>query len=181
MTRRNRDTLREDYLHWLEPQLKDNHDNPGKTYWELLNIMFETKFRWSVAMDENRAMDGLDLRIEFARQENIRSTALEFLGPASFLEVLIALSKQMAFIAGGDAPGWSWVLLSNLELQRMYDPLTRPKRNKVADILDMAMERTYNPDGTGGFFPLAWPEDDMTNIELWYQMHAYVEELHPEH
>jgi hypothetical protein len=32
----------------------------------------------------------------------------------------------------------------------------------------------------GGLFPLAWTDDDQTQIELWYQMAEYIEEIHPE-
>ena len=173
--------LTEDYLRWLEPQLRDEHGNPGKDYWDLLNLMFEKKFTVVVPMDENRAVDGLDLRTEFAHEIRIRPNRMQILGASSFLEVLIGLSRRMAFIAGGSAPGWAWHLLSNLELHRMSDPLSRPKHNKAQEIMDTVISRSYSPDGTGGFFPLAWPDEDMTRIELWYQMNAYVGELHPEH
>lgn len=175
------DQLREGYLRWLEPQLQDEQGNSGKTYWELLNMMFEKEFVFVDPMDENRAVDGLDLRVEFASEHRLRPHVLEDLAPCSFLEVLIGLSRRLAFAAGGTAPGWAWQLLGNLELHRMSDPLTRHKSRKVDEIMDAAIYRTYAPDGTGGFFPLAWPDDDQTKIEIWYQMHAYVAELHPEH
>lgn len=174
-------SLTEDYLRWLGPQLRDEHSNPNKTYEELLTLMFEKEFVWIVPHDDNRIVDGLDLRAEFAHVNNIRLNNLRGLGPCSFLEVLIGLSRRLAFAVGGQPPGWAWQLLNNLELHRMADPLTRPKRDKVNDILDAVIWRNYDPDGTGGFFPLAWPEEDMTKVELWYQMNAYVEELHPEH
>lgn len=175
------DQLKEDYLRWLEPQLRDEHGNPRKTYWDLLNVMFEKEFIFVVPMDDNRIADGLDLRVEFARERRLRPYALNSLGPCSFLEVLIALSRHLAFTAGGEAPGWAWQLLGNLELHRMTDPLTRPKHRKVQEVMDTVIWRTYAPDGTGGFFPLAFSDDDQTKIELWYQLNAYVEELHPEH
>ena len=181
MSRTTSPDLTEDYLRWLEPQLRDEYGNPGKTYWDLLNVMFEKEFIWVNPMDENRAVDGLDLRVEFAHEIHIRPTRMRSLGPCSFLEVLIALSRRMAFTAGGLAPGWAWHLLGNLELHRMSDPLSRPKYRKVQEIMEVAIRRTYSPDGVGGFFPLAWPEEDMTQIELWYQMNAYIGELHPEH
>lgn len=177
----NSSTLTEDYLRWLEPQLRDEHGNPSKSYWGLLNLMFAKKFVEIIPHDDNRMVDGMDLRVEFAHVHRTRVTTMRNLGPCSFLEVLIALSRRMAFTAGGEAPGWAWQFLGNLELHRMSDPLTRPKQNRASDILDVCIERTYRPDGTGGFFPLAWPDDDMTQVELWYQMNAYIEELHPEH
>lgn len=179
--RNNRQDLREDYLHWLEPQLRDDTAAAGKTYWGLLNFMFDTPFTWVVEMDANRVVDGTDLRTEFAREVRVRPRTMESLGPGSFLEVLIGLSRHLAFNAGGESPGWSWELLTNLELHRLSDPFTSPKQRKAEEIMRVAMERSYSPDGTGGFFPLAWPDGDQTQIELWYQMHAFIDELHPEH
>jgi hypothetical protein len=101
---RKSDELKQAYLRWLEPQLKDGLSPNTKSYWELLLYMFEKPFGWldNVPMDENRAVDGTDLRVEFE-------------------------------------------------------------------------------DGTGGFFPLAWPQEDQRAVELWYQLNSFVEELHPEH
>lgn len=182
MSRRPSQALTEDYLRWLEPQLRDEHGNPGKTYWDLLTAMFEREFTYEACpIDENRAVDGLDLRVEYARSSGLRPNILEDLGPCSFLEVLIGLSRQLAFMAGGRAPGWAWQLLGNLEFHRMSDPLTRYKHRKVQEVMDVVISRTYAPDGTGGFFPLSWPDEDQTKIELWYQLNSYVEELHPEH
>ena len=181
MNRRNNQEVREDYLRWLEPQVKDDYANRGDTYWDLVNLMFDTPFTWIIPMDNNRVSDGLDLRVEFAHEAHMRPSLREQMGPGSFLEVLIGLSRRLAFLAGGEAPGWSWELLTNLEMHRLTDPLTSPKRRKAEEIMRVAMERTYLPDGTGGFFPLAWPDGDQTQIELWYQMNAFVGELHPEH
>lgn len=143
--------------------------------------MFEKQFVWTVAYDDNRMADGLELRAEFAHENDLPVSIMERLGPCSFLEVLIGLSKRLAFSAGGEAPGWAWQLLGNLELHRMTDPLRSAKERKAHELMDTCIWRTYRPDGQGGFFPLAWPDDDMTQVELWYQMSAYIAELHPEH
>jgi hypothetical protein len=181
MSRRSNQEIRESYLQWLEPQLRDEYSDNSKTYWGLVNLMFDTPFTWSVPMDDNRLQDGLDLRVEFSHEARISPRTLDRLAPCSFLEVLIGLSRRLAFAAGGQAPGWAWHLLTNLELHRLPDPLTPPRQRKAEEIMHVAMDRTYSPDGTGGFFPLAWPDGDQTQIELWYQMHAFIEELHPEH
>lgn len=181
------DDLRQNYINWLEPQLRDDYGNPDKDYWGLTHCMFQTPFIWSHPMDENRMVDGKELRIVFAntfKSESRRARIINDIskiGPTSFLEVLLGLSQRLSFHAGGRPPGWAWHLLCNLELDRLSDPFTRAKQRRAEDIMRVAMERTYSPDGTGGFFPLAWPEDDMTGVELWYQMHAYIAELHPEH
>lgn len=177
----NSHPLAEDYLRWLAPQIREEQD--GKEYWDLLGIMFEKEFAedWLVPNDHNRLADGRDLRAEFAHSQHIRVDALRNLGPCSFLEVLIGLSRRLAFAAGGSAQGWAWQLISNLELENMSDPLSRRKVRQVDEILDRVIRRTYDPDGSGGFFPLAWPDEDQTKKELWYQMAAYIDELHPEH
>lgn len=180
MTRASEE-LKEDYLRWLEPQVRDEHQSNLRSIWELLNMMFEKKFEVVVPMDENRLVDGLDLRVEFGHATSRRSFRPDRLGPCSFLEVLVALSRTMAFVVGGEAPTWAWHLVCNLELQRMFDPLTPRKRAVIEKAMDTCIQRTYSPDGQGGFFPLAWAEDDQTKIELWYQLNAWAEELHPEH
>lgn len=170
----------EDYLRWLAPQIGEE-DGVQEPYWGLLHIMFEKEFVWLVPNDDNRLADGLDLRAEFCFSQHIRADALKNQGPSTFLEVLIGLSRRLAFAAGGKAPGWAWVLLGNLELTAMNDPLSRRKKQQIDDILDVVIWRTYKPDGVGGFFPLAWPDEDQTKIELWYQMAAYIAEIHPEY
>lgn len=185
MSRRSDEEFKTAYLRWLESQLKDETDAPDKTFWDLLNLMFEKQFGWldHVPMDRNRMVDGLDLRVEFSYIYRPRPSAavIDRLGPCSFLEVLIGLSRRLAFVAGGQAPGWSWQLLGNLEMQRLSDPMTPAKAHRAQEIMDRVIERTYNEDGNGGFFPLAWPQEDQRTVELWYQLNSFAEELHPEH
>lgn len=169
--------LAEDYLRWLGPQIRDEDKTP--TYWDLFGIMFEKEFEWKVPNDDNRLQDGVDLRAEYCYANHIRRGSLTRLGQARFLEVLIGLSRRMSFNAGGTAQGWAWQFILNLELSRMTDPLLRGKQRKTDDILDTVIWRTYTPDGVGGFFPLAWPDEDQTQKELWYQMAAYIDEMHP--
>lgn len=172
--------LTEDYLRWLVTQIREDVDR-SPTYWDLFKIMFEKEFEWLVPNDDNRLQDGLDLRAEFCYANRIRAGSLNRIGPCSFLEVLIGLSRRMAFAAGGSAQGWAWQFVDNLELSRMSDPLGRRRIRKVDEILDTVIWRTYTPDGVGGFFPLARADEDQTKKELWYQMAAYIDELNPEY
>jgi hypothetical protein len=139
---------------------------------------------WLVPNDDNRVADGLDIRLDFCHRQNIPiGDTGEFLSkdhptpPASFLEVLIGLSRRLEFIAGGRASGWAWVLMNNLELHRIVDPVGRAKARRANAIMDRCIWRNYDPSGVGGFFPLTRPDEDQTQIELWYQMAAYVDEL----
>lgn len=188
----NSDPLSEDYLHWLASQIRGEDDgHPGRTYEGLCAIMFETEFVFlpHVPNDNNRIGDGLDLRVEFCHQMEIPlGDTGQFLDknetvpvpPCSCLEVLIGLSRRLSFIAGGSAEGWAWVLMNNLELHRITDPVGRSKARRAKDILEKCIWRTYEPDGRGGFFPLFQPDEDQTRIELWYQLAAYVNEMYPE-
>lgn len=170
----------EAYFHWLVPQVKDTEQR--RTYWDLLRLLFETEYVWLIPNDDNRMIDGLELRTEFLLEADApRFVSPDGFGVCSFLEMLVALSRRLAFQAGGEAEGWAWQLVVNLELHRLSDPLGRVRRTRVADILETVIYRNYNPDGTGGLFPLAWPQDDQKQVELWYQMAAYIDEIHPEY
>lgn len=177
------DPLAEAYFHWLVDQVREGEGHHARTYWDLLRIMHDTEFVWLVPNDDNRIQDGLDLRGEFLT-DNGRTTRVpseQFGATSSVLEVMIGVSRRLAFIADDSAEGWAWQLLCNLELDKYHDPLSARKSRKVMEILNAMIWRTYAPDGTGGFFPLAWPVEDQRKTEIWYQMNAYVEEIHPEY
>lgn len=173
--------LPEDYFRWLIPQIRDKHHKPEKSYVELCHLMHQKEFVPFIPNDDNREADGRDLRSEFCYTRNMPTDTYKTVAPASFLEVLVALSRRLSFAAGGQAHGWAWQLLENLGLTKMTDKLSVRKAKQVDDILDACIWRTYGPDGQGGFFPLAWPDEDQRKVELWYQMAAYIHELHPEH
>lgn len=164
-------TIETRYLNWLIEQIEIPVRNPN-TYFDLFNKMYEFEFYWSVPNDDNRAHDALELRREFldGRRHN-------FVHGASILEVLIALSRRVAFIAGGDPRIWAWQLIENLRLHKASDPLVGEKARRVNDTLEALVWRTYRSDGRGGFFPLVAPLEDQTKIEIWAQMNAYVNEM----
>ena len=156
-----------EYYEWLVSQINIPND---KTYWDLFEQMHNLEFVWTVPNDDNRVRDGYDLRFEFL---NNKSGRLDLVG-VTILEVLVILSRRVAFTAGGEPHNWAWRLLKNIRLTRMYDPFTHQKSNRVTDILEALVWRTYRPDGLGGFFPLKEPNEDQTKVEIWYQMNAFV-------
>lgn len=159
-----------EYYEWL----KSCVDIPNsKSYDDLFEIMHNLEFHWTVPNDDNRVQDGLDLRYEFLMGKN---EILHLLG-ATLLEILVSLSRRTAFTAGGNPEQWAWKLLKNLRLNKKSDPLTEEDRVKVNDILDALVWRTYQRDGQGGFFPLKYPDEDQTKVEIWYQMNKYVIEM----
>jgi hypothetical protein len=166
------------YFHWLETHIRipDN----GRSYDGLLEVMYLREFVWVVGNDENRIADGRDLRLSYLDSLSVDDHEYDKArreDPVSFLEVLIGLSIRAAFITDSDAKEWAWKLIENLGLHRMSDDeLSEENIDRIHDVLDTVIFRTYQEDGSGGFFPLILSNNDQTTIEIWYQMAAYVEE-----
>jgi hypothetical protein len=163
------------YFEWLISQI---NVQGTRTFFELFEMLFTIEFVWTVPHDDNRLQDGLDLRTEFLnRHPHISRRNVHWDKGATVLEVIIALSRRLAFTAGGTAEDWAWQLITNLRLNKMTDPLTENKVRKVHHILERLIWRQYREDGLGGFFPLNWPDKDQTQVEIWYQMQKYVTEI----
>jgi hypothetical protein len=160
-----------EYFEWLVSQIETPPNK--KTYNELFSRMHNLEFVWLVPNDDNRVQDGLDLRPEFLNGKN-RKIDLPWV---TILEVLVAVSRRLAFTAGGEPEPWAWRLIKNLHLNKMSDPLTTDKLNRIDDILYNFVWRQYKRNGEGGLFPLKYTLDDQTKIEIWYQMNAYVIEM----
>lgn len=166
-------TVDYEYYIWLTKKISIPN---GKSYLDLFERMHNLEFIWTVPNDDNRVQDGIDLRGEFLE---IRGGGELILDGATCLEVLVALSRRMAFIADGGhrSTQWAWTLLKNLRLHRFSDPVTSDRMKRVDDILHDLVWRNYHADGRGGFFPLQNPEVDQTKVEIWHQLNAYVSEM----
>ena len=162
-----------DYYLWLIAQIGVPERNRN-TYNDLFMRLHETEFVWIVPHDDNRLQDGVELRSEFLNGRRIRDLEGR---PISLLEVLIALSRRVAWTTDRSSEFWAWQLLENLRLTKSSDPLTGQKAERVEEVLEALIWRTYERDGNGGFFPLNHPLDDQTKREIWDQMNAYVNEM----
>lgn len=126
-------------------------------------------------------MDGLDLRYEFLSQHPPLRADRDWLElDCSMLEMLIALAIRADFetdtgaIAGG-VEGWFWKFMDNVRLSQYIDALINAKSLGVIDrTLETINNRTYKPNGRGGLFPLRKPQKDQREVELWYQLSAYL-------
>lgn len=162
-----------DYFQWLTSQIELPSNN-SHTYNDLFARMHETEFVFIIPHDDDRIQDGLALRDEFLHGKT--GHKLEPRG-ASILEVLVALSRRVAFTAGGDPSWWAWQLIENLNLDRRYDPFTAGRATRVDETLEALIWRTYQRDGKGGFFPLNETIEDQTKVDIWNQMNRYVNEI----
>lgn len=168
--------LDELYFTWLYSKVgsvKEAH--PSKTYWAILKKLFTKEFIWLVPNDDNRAEDGRDLRKEFLHQERITRVDDDWMRlGCSMLELLIALARRMEF----ESPGWTvkarfWELMENLLLDKYSDDCPFSEQ-EIDDILDAVIWRTYADDGTGSLFPLRNVRQPTPQLEIWYQMCAYL-------
>jgi hypothetical protein len=168
----------EPYYEWLISQI-EFPINFRETFDELLHRLHETEFVWTIPGDDNRVQDGKDLRTDFRYKVDMPNDfpELEFKPFVSVLEIIIAVSRILEFVAGGQAPGWAWRLIDNLGLNHFYDPLDAEKISAVDETLATLIWRTYDRNGKGGFFPLLFPEEDQTKVEIWYQLNAYINEI----
>lgn len=167
--------LDELYLQWLYKQVADIRQKaPSRTYWSILRLLYTKEFVWWVPNDDNRVEDGRDLRYEFLHELGIDSVDRDWMEMGcSFLEMLIALSRRLAFEADSTTEECFWHFMETLDIAIYTDNIQIPHQD-VEDILDRVIWRTYRKDGHGGLFPLRHPKEDQTKIELWYQLNAYL-------
>lgn len=168
--------LDEAYFVWLYSQVGSvKNRNRSKTYWTLLRLLYGREFTWSeIVEDENRAQDGKDLRREFLEETQTELDEEGWLEMGcSMLELLVSLSRTLAFVGEGEARDWFWVLIENLGLKTCTD--ANPPDELIVDvIITNLINREYAPNGAGGLFPLQESKDDQREVELWYQANAYL-------
>ena len=139
-----------------------------------MRILYETEYIWFLAGDYARCEDGKELRLDFIRETNADIERSEWLiEPCSWLEFLIALSKRLEYLSETDMPNWFWFMIDGLGLMDLTDD-DQYIYEDVMNVLDRVMWRTYEPDGTGGLFPLRNPKEDQRDVEVWYQLNAYL-------
>lgn len=167
--------LDELYLIWLYGEIGDATIRPGRrTHWNLARKLFTTEFVWFVPNDDNRAEDGRELRLEFLYDAEIPELDPDWYGMGcSYLELLVALSRRLAFETDGNASDWFWHMIRNLELIQ-YNDSYKGSFDFLEEVTDRITFRTYEANGQGGLFPLRHADKDQTKTEIWYQLSAYL-------
>lgn len=166
--------LDELYLTWLYSQIGSVRlKNPSQTHWSLVRQLYSKEFVWIVPNDDNRVEDGRDLRYEFIDEQMLEDVDPAWLDlGCSMLEMLIGLSRRLSFEAEGESRDWFWTLINNLALR------SDDKNPILVEVVDATLERviwrTYNPDGSGGLFPLRRAHKNQRKVEIWYQLSAYL-------
>lgn len=174
--------LDERYFAWLYKKIGAvSNRNPERSHWHLAKRLYTTEFLYFIPNDDNRAMDGLDLRYEFLdRYPTLPHDRAWLELECSFLEMLIALARRADFETDtgaleGGVGGWFWKLMDNVQLSRYTDSVYDERSLEDIDrVLETINNRTYKANGQGGLFPLRRPSRDQRDVELWYQLQAYL-------
>lgn len=175
-------TAKQEYFNWLCDLI---HVETGAgTYWLLARDLYGIEFVWSVNNDDNRAADGIALRERYLSENPyVPSEAVEN-GACTVLEMLIALAGRIDFDLSDpykDQDGtavYFWEMIENLGLTPYEDDMYLEYNGtfNCPAIIDQFMNREYEWNGRGGLFPLDNPSTDQREIEIWYQMNAYLAE-----
>lgn len=174
-----RHRLNDEYFEWLYALVCDNRYSKSISYRKLLRYLFDTEFVYTIRRDRNREQDGLCLRDRFVDDKGYEPHMSEWIdGPCSILEMMVALANRceetiMDDPAIGDRTGqWFWGMIKSLGLGDMYDTLF--DEEYVEDTVVRFLDRDYEPDGRGGLFTVRNAFRDMRDIEIWNQMHDYI-------
>ena len=150
----------------------------------LLHQLYKMEFEALVPNDDNRCYDGLELREQFIDGGGGQHALPP--GSCTVLEMLIGLSFRLEFETTQSKwektfTQWFWILIDNLDLgYHTNQDLTRAEyHDKIVEKVTNLVERHYSFDGSGGLFPLNHPKEDQREVEIWYQMSAYILENYP--
>lgn len=172
------------YLDWLYDLVCDDRYSRGLGYRKLFAYLYDTEFTYTLPMDGNRYEDGVELRYRFGREHGYDQPMIAaYLDcePCSVLEMMIALAIRCENQImsdpdiGNRAGQWFWGMIVNLNLGRMTDANFDPQY--VGNAMDIFLNRQYSRNGVGGLFRVSNDKRDMRTLDIWYQMHAYLNEI----
>lgn len=170
------------YFDWLCISVGLDKRLPGANYIRLAQELHQMEFRAKLPADANRGMDGMQLRVDFMRMHGDYGTATNR-GGCTMLELMVALSKRMNFLMDGNEKRhrtayYFYTLLRNVGLDKVTDDRWDMMHGEffTDDAVYRIIDRQYEANGRGGFFPLKYPKEDQRGVELWYQMQAWLNE-----
>ena len=173
------DWIRKKYIKYLM-----NMVNGGSEYASLFLYLFNTPFAIVIPRDANRVYDAIQLRYAFGDQIGMTEDDVESYfdnGECSVLELMVALANRcnQEIIydenKGNQCAAIFWEMVKSLQLSEMTNSNFGERETEFA--LERFINRTYRSDGLGGLFHVPGYPKDMRDMEIWYQMMAYLNSL----
>ena len=167
------------YRDWLVDKV-----NTVEDYTYLLRELFNIEFYSLIRYDEDRGMDGLALREEWANEVGYRDS-LDF-GAANVLEVLLGIARRIEFHLFGSqyVDEWDdirifWDLMGNLGLHDMYGALSRYTFDEIDEIVTHFLNKDYKRHKKGNIFMIEEDTQNLRKLNIWTQMGLYIRERWP--
>lgn len=176
-----RDRIRNEYFDWLYDKVCKDRFSEHISYRNLFMQLHNTEFVYSIPKDENRAGDGLRLRYRFSLVFDYDDIEIYLNEPCSVLEMIIALAIRceediMDNPEYGDRTGqWFWRMMASLGLTSMCD--NHYDRDYVNTVIDIFLNREYEPNGKGGLFTIKNCDQDLRDVEIWYQLCWFIDSI----
>jgi len=153
-------------------------------YRKLLFHLHNIEFTHTLSMDENRAVDGVNLRHRFGYDCGHDSSIIELYlinKPCSVLEMMVALSLHCEEHymddpeIGSRLNVWFWSMILSLGLERMDDHVFDAQYTDL--VIDKFLRREYKSNGEGGLFTIPRTKKNLTKVEIWYQMCWFLDSI----
>lgn len=176
-----RHSIVDEYFDWLCSLVCEHTESNYISFDKLLWHLYNTDFRYTHPMDQNRAADGIDLRWRFTCEMGYPDTPDCLEGPCNVLEMMVALAVRceetiMDDPSFGNRTGqWFWTMIVNLGLGSETDK--RYDERYVDSVIETFLDRAYAPDGRGGLFRIRNINGDMRNWEIWDQLCCYINSI----
>lgn len=176
--------LNYDYFEWMYQLVCNEKYYKELSHRKLLRFLHNIEFTYILENDDNRAADGVNLRYRFGHDNGYDYSLIELYldtKPCSVLEMIVALAMRceeqiMDDPEIGNRMGqWFWNMLVNLGIGTMND--SKFNARQVHDIIDIFLNREYRANGQGGLFIIDNPPKDLRKVEIWYQMHWYLNDI----
>lgn len=155
------------------------------SYYLLFSKLNNVKFKVTNVYDDNRYVDGIDLRYRFGYEFNITREEIDYIseliGACSVFEAMVALAIKceeniMSDPKYGDRTKvWFEEMLYSMHLINSTDANYDEKY--VSERINIMLNKEYSYNGDGGLFTVECPPDDMRKYDLHTQMCWYLNTL----
>lgn len=166
--------LEDEYFEWLLDKVKN------KSHGKLLRLLFNTEFYFLIPMDENRALDGIDLRYDFIYEKGMNECDFPYLdAPCNVFEMIFALAFRISLIMDApykddDTHVWFWRMISNLGLNKQTDRVFDP--GFVNEVILHFLNRHFGMHGEGSIFSTK-SVANFCEMQFWDQAMLYLNEF----